>query len=1647
MEEYNKLIGGINRDSHPSAQKKNTARELKNWVVLSQEGNLFSLQNEDGTVLQEDPSNLIPTGFQVIGHTVLNTDIILILSKEVTPGTTYYSQVGIWDPINSSYTAIAPTGAGVDTNGELGFRTTHPVDCVARKLINGHRVLYYTDNLNPFGRIDLDDPPVIGSVADDVSLVFKQKLPNIDLTRIQEGVSGSLRPTVYQFVTRYVTENGGTTTCGIPSNMIPITPEPKTVGVDKYHGEFYEYGDVNKNIILEISNVDTQFKELEIIVSYFINGGTRVNQIAGRVSINNSDTISFTYSGPNAETLPISTEEIQELPISYTRAKCIEQKDNFLFLSNLTADAALDNQLQGVANNITVEYEIEEIPYSGRDGNGLAAQDKSSGLLDKPTLLIDSSGKDLSLLSPTGFEWETQTGPGQQPISATLSSSYEVLQPAIPTIATITVDDHNFLDAVVLEITNGAGETNDYTQGTSWFAGTSNEVTAASIVTSINDGASAAPFPYYAVIDSVNANQVNVISWRKAEDQTDPDRFLVSTYDGNAIGVTGTDITGLSTTSFSGGQATIRNLTPTTINIGRSVISIDGFGEYLTPNDELTVFDRLEYFPAGNVQVINFPITSATNEETSTIAGGAGAFTDYIDEKVCFDKRTYRRGEVYSLGYMLVYDNGSVSNVYHIPGNDRVTTNTTDANTVTKELGTYISESIYPTGQEYPTEGGGVIRHHKMPTLAQESHYDSTGANIRLINLKFTLGTDLPAAVAGRVREIVFVRERRNSTLNRSMYAQGVVNRLVETSDHFTNDGRTSGSGNPLSSFCLTEMPFFNNLTSINGLFEVENDDRFEDKERRAIVYPGVDTANGFFASGVGDLFTNGAIKADQVFFHSPETLLLTDTGLNPNIIKQGKLVADLELNGSFYCTQVDGHEWQGRAGEDWLAKYGLADVFCDYSAFTSVTPSSITIKDAQSLPAGKRRNKGLDDTANVIKEVSTRWTQGGYHLLLDSGVTVPAGDEFKITHRVRLWGKRDVCGSNCQNERIETSCIETGGAALNNNSTGTNIKNYLYNITITNPNQYGAIDQGDFIPIAKRAYDTLTYNTPHTDVYGGDTFITKFAFNTSNVITYYPPVKNNNTITKPHKTVNRRDYFHIEDGPETGNGNIPTKAEGYDFRATHYYFVESEINTYYRHKPEDPEQEELQDYFPNDPNPLTQLGNFFGYLGNINAYNGFYSYENNLRVFTTRSSTAQDITDFHNRTIYSTRAASDDTLDAYRDFAVNDYYDLPSHTGPIWDSFVYLGSLYLHTPKSLWRTFAEPAATLSGGNTEEDIVLGTGSLFARPSVPTMTTSGGYGGTISQFAGTPTLFGYVFPDVLQGKIFMIASGEKSPFLKEISNEGLSTFFHQNLGKGIDFSLINNDDAHLIDNPFTGIGIMSGYDYKLKRVWIVKKNPDPDPEIEKQQEFCYSYNVASKGWFEHSYRPNAIISYDNRTFFGKNGTELDIWEMNVGAKGSFFGSDYESEIQIVLAAPENVHKVIDNMVWGTNSINTAGVTQVNDTFKTFQCYTTTQNTGLLTVAPLIATNAYASKDASKLFFRKNKAEHTIAIPRDYVVDATLDVQDLTNLYAPIGSVAIANNYRRPRMKGEYFFLDFTYDNTPDNEFIVKYLKTIFRANFE
>jgi hypothetical protein len=1401
---------GLNSDNSEINQPKGTYRYMFNGVNISEEGDIFNLSNEKGTI---NKVTTFPIGFKIIGGTVLNTDLICFLVDPINN----YSQVGIIDS-NFIYTRKAPSN---DTGNQLGLDITHQISCVARRLFTGQRIVYYVDNNSAFSSVNLDNPPIDSNLAEISRLIPNQKLAKIDLKSIKENVSGNLIAGVYQIITRYRTVSLNPTSYGIPCNPIPMVENLRSEGRNNYDGEYPNYNITNKALEFEISNLDIAYPYLEVTIIYYTGfTNTFTAQVLPLFNIT-SDKLTFLFNGANQDATPILQSDIQQLPISYNTAKCLVQKDDRLFASNLRETNSLfDTELQNIANNITVKYQIEEIQYL----DGLSG---TSSI----TFTINQSPYLLGTINDLYIEFTDQVDPttGQDITKYTLKN-----------------------------VTGGGGTSN----------------------------------PISATIDGTNNKLVHLV-------------FAI------AIDNTFTLEINSSINNYSLGQ---------TYNSGGLFLSI----------------------------IYGAP------PEISGNSNALAAFNDYKNEYICFSKRGYQRDEVYSLGFSVIFKDGSTAFVYHIPGYNTLGLSSAipDVNSyignTQGQLGIYSSIINYPINQNYPT---GVIRHHIMPSLQQEPHfrYDvgTTNTFIRILGLQFTINTLLSDKLRSAIQGIMFFRQRRNVSTNQSILSQGLVTKMVPT----YNDYQANDPGNPQGDLVYKKMPFFNKSTI----------------SQTQVTWGGSTINSVAISVGAGDY--------SRMAFFSPESLF---GKIGASTVQGANLKTVLKLNGNVSVPNVYKSEnYYNNVTvytENRLSKSSVLSIYNNFfqenTSFTSIpTPISFALDI-------KRGNTTLDGTIKIDSTTSTDY--------LYLRIASPLSDTQFGTASSIDWSFK------------ASSYFASGssrGGLVNDDSyiaSPTDQSNSLFNIVKTNINQYGQISSAEYIPIAEYFTIPTTNPTPYTLVYGGDTFISKFAYVNKEVFNYKGLYRNLVKAVHSHSYIN----------PSTAIGQGAPDLLGCDMRGLGYYFVESMFNCNYRHQ-----YNKYGNTIPIIPAGTKYFPNSSGLdvlaedprNGDSTSYNTQYSFENDIKLFYSKniSYTPTSSGAFETRTVYSEQIHQDELSDNFRVFLQNSYYDIPKHTGPIWNSFVYNNTLYLHTPKSLWRTFVNEVGTQV--STQGDVVLGAGGVFALPSKEIYTSGGGYAGTISQFGGAHTPFGYIFPDALQGKLFMLGSN-----LEEISQEGLMQYFNKNLLIGLE---------NYTDNPSnpSSVGILGIYDFALKRYIISKRGTSKD--------FTLSYSLLNKTWLSyHGYFPNLFTSINNRLFGFDNTNTIIMHEHNIGARGVYYNNPVQPWIIEYIDnnnSPQT--KAFDNIYLRTHSEDSSGNYLHLETFKYIRGTNEKQDTGIVTLS---CTNLF--NDSSNV--KKKQDQFQIAVPRN-----SLGVNPLFP----------------DRMKGKYMEVRLTYPNTNNYKLLLNYIVEIDR----
>ena len=340
MEGTNSFDKGLHLTNSPQMQPEGTYVDAFNWI-----------RNDSGRLLNEELEVVIKSlpNYEILGHTSINNEFILFFKVGSN------SEIGTFSKENG-YTKIFNDGP---LSYKLNF--TNPIDSTGRIVGSvsdpakattsiGDRVVYFVEKGQKARRFNLDQYLYDNTKYNDVvdwNLQLNINIPYAIPTIVNTG--GNLPSGAYSFIFRYRTDENNKSVFGIPSRMIYINDD--IVTSDDGDG-CPPQTQTSKYINLNITQTDLNYPYIEPIVITYL-GLTNVLSIKslGIYPNKTSQVIRFTDESQYKDS--VSLEEINENPIFYDSAECIEQKDNTLILSNLTTKK-YDRNFQDVANAIDV---------------------------------------------------------------------------------------------------------------------------------------------------------------------------------------------------------------------------------------------------------------------------------------------------------------------------------------------------------------------------------------------------------------------------------------------------------------------------------------------------------------------------------------------------------------------------------------------------------------------------------------------------------------------------------------------------------------------------------------------------------------------------------------------------------------------------------------------------------------------------------------------------------------------------------------------------------------------------------------------------------------------------------------------------------------------------------------------------------------------------------------------------------------------------------------------------------------------------------------------------------------------------------------------------------------------------------------------
>lgn len=277
------------------------------------------------------------------------------------------------------YDAVGATQSSIAAN-VLAFQTGWPIDAVSRKNYKGEIIIYFTDFNNIPRRINTSTFIDAANFDSETKLFLNPALPRI--SNVELIVGGGLGTGLYNFAARLGTATGNKTTFSQLSQGFPVVDDVETVGAWNFDGAPPQTP-AGKTLKISLSNVDTSYDFVELaVLTYVGEESLATAHIIGKKAVISSN-MTFEYTSITQQTEEVLLEALVEDAIEYDTAKNILQKDNHLFLSNLTSTShdGLDAEIQAWADGIEVHYH-EKVVFG--DAHILACETEhwSSGLVE-----------------------------------------------------------------------------------------------------------------------------------------------------------------------------------------------------------------------------------------------------------------------------------------------------------------------------------------------------------------------------------------------------------------------------------------------------------------------------------------------------------------------------------------------------------------------------------------------------------------------------------------------------------------------------------------------------------------------------------------------------------------------------------------------------------------------------------------------------------------------------------------------------------------------------------------------------------------------------------------------------------------------------------------------------------------------------------------------------------------------------------------------------------------------------------------------------------------------------------------------------------------------------------------------------------------
>ncbi len=346
-QEFNNATVGLNMDQTLNQIRPGTLTYALNASVENFDANSVNYQNEAGNEL----CVTFPNEFVLIG-----THFIQEKSKHIffiTNPNTGDSEIGFMDNNDCQYQTLVNAKC-------LNFNIDYPIHKTVHKISNCSTEIYWTDGFNPRRYLDIENIPyVLKPTADlcdpsytdqlDCNQLNVQPNFNIPELKIADVVSGgNLKAGTYQFAIQYsdASSNGFTSFYSV-TNPCPIANK----SITDFNFDYF----VGNSIVIDIDNLDVtgKYKYYNLAVIKTINASSSVN-LVGTYSIESASR-TITYTGEDVTSITLNLEDIFEKFPYYEIAQDVTAVQDILVWDQLTSIDRIN--YQSIASQLNLQWQ------------------------------------------------------------------------------------------------------------------------------------------------------------------------------------------------------------------------------------------------------------------------------------------------------------------------------------------------------------------------------------------------------------------------------------------------------------------------------------------------------------------------------------------------------------------------------------------------------------------------------------------------------------------------------------------------------------------------------------------------------------------------------------------------------------------------------------------------------------------------------------------------------------------------------------------------------------------------------------------------------------------------------------------------------------------------------------------------------------------------------------------------------------------------------------------------------------------------------------------------------------------------------------------------------------------------------------------